>query len=153
MEIGFTGTRHGMTRSQWSKVCDIASCIDGEFQERIVAHHGCCVESDEAFAVQCREWGMLVVGHPPQIKAFESRIAVAASHELRAPAPYWVRNQAIVDASNVMIAAPAEAEPQRAGGTWMTIRMALRALRDGHLDRIHVIAPDGSELDHRGWSA
>lgn len=146
--VGFTGTRLDMTRSQWGKVCDIASCIDGE---RIVAHHGCCVGSDEAFAVQCREWEMFVVGHPPLVKAFESRIAVEASHELLSPAPYWVRNRAIVDASSIMIAAPAESEPQLSGGTWMTIRMALRALRAQRLVALYVVGRDGKLLDHKGW--
>ncbi len=153
VSVGFTGTRRGMATAQKFVVFDLLYKIDAEFDEPIVVHHGCCVGADEEFAEKCDSIGFEVIGHPPRILAFRSTRGVELSIELREPAHYSVRNQAIVDASTVMIAAPAEPEPQRAGGTWMTIRMALRAQRAGKLIRLHVIAPDGSELDHSRWAA
>jgi len=153
MEIGFTGTRHGMTGAQKVALFDLLCKIDEEFDEAIVTHQGCCIGADEEFAEKCDSMGFEVVGHPPRVALFRSTRALELCVELHEPAPYHVRNQAIVDASSVMIAAPAESTPQRAGGTWMTVRMALRALRAGKLVRLHVIAPDGAELDHSGWSA
>ncbi len=151
MHVGFTGTRTGMTAAQRRAVEALLMKIDAEFQEIITVHHGCCIGADEEFGDMCRESGMTIVGHPPLIEAFESSRAVAACDELIPEAPYHVRNQAIVDESGVMIATPRESQPQPAGGTWMTIRMALRALRAGKLVRLHVIGPDGAELDHAGW--
>jgi hypothetical protein len=165
MHVGFTGPRTGMTAAQRRAVEALLAKIDAEFQEIITVHHGCCVGADYEFGDMCWEVstspsrgdpisfaiGPFIVGHPPLIKAFESLNAVRRCDELRDPAPYHVRNQAIVDESGVMIATPRESQPQPAGGTWMTIRMALRALRAGKLVRLHVIGPDGSELDHTRW--
>jgi hypothetical protein len=156
MHVGFTGQRTGMTADQHRAVEALLAKIDAEFLEIITVHHGCCVGADDEFGDMCWEdspfdVGPFIVGHPPLIKAFESLNAVRRCDELRDPAPYHVRNQAIVDESGVMIATPRESQPQPAGGTWMTIRMALRALRAGKLVRLHVIGPDGAELDHAGW--
>jgi len=151
MHVGFTGPRTGMTAEQYRAVeALLAKIDDAEFQEIITVHHGCCIGADDEFGDMCWE-RCRIVGHPPLIKAFESPRAVAACCELMPAAPYHVRNQAIVDESGVMIATPRESQPQPAGGTWMTIRMALRALRAGKLVRLHVIGPDGAELDHAGW--
>jgi len=150
MHVGFTGPRTGMTAAQLRAVDALLAKIDAAFQEVITVHHGCCIGADDEFGDMCWE-RCRIVGHPPLIKAFESLSAVERCDELRDPAPYHVRNQAIVDESGVMIATPRESQPQPAGGTWMTIRMALRALRAGKLVRLHVIGPDGTELDHAGW--
>jgi len=150
MEVGFTGTRRGMTAAQKIVTFDLLRQIDDTFQETIVVHHGCCIGSDEEFAEKCDSMGFDVIGHPPTVTSFMSRRATDLSI-LRAPAPYAIRNQAIVDASGVMIATPRESQPQPVGGTWMTIRMALRALRASKLVRLHVIGPDGQELDHARW--
>jgi len=151
MHVGFTGPRTGMTAAQcYAVVALLLKNIDAAYQEIITVHHGCCIGADAEFADMCRGRAF-IVGHPPLVKAFESWPAIDLCHELMPAAPYHVRNQAIVDESGVMIATPRESQPQPAGGTWMTIRMALRALRAGKLVRLHVIGPDGSELDHAGW--
>jgi len=150
MEVGFTGTRHGMTRSQSVAVSYLLGKIHATSRDMIVAHHGCCMGSDEEFAEKCDSMGFDVIGHPPTITSFMSQRATAIGI-LRAPAPYAVRNLAIVDLSDVMIATPRESQPQPHGGTWMTVRMALRALRSGDLERLYVIGPDGQELDHARW--
>ncbi len=151
MHVGFTGPRTGMTAEQYRAVEALIMKIDDEFQEIIVIHHGCCIGADTEFADMCWRKRCDIVGHPPLVKAFESPPAMVICHKLMPAAPYHVRNQAIVDESGVMIATPRESQPQPAGGTWMTIRMALRALRAGKLVRLHVIGPDGAELDHARW--
>lgn len=150
MHVGFTGPRTGMTAAQRRAVGDRLNEIGAASCSLITVRQGCCIGADAEFADMC--WGRaFIVGHPSLIKAFESQLAVDLCHKLMPAAPYHVRNQAIVDESGVMIATPREFKPQPAGGTWMTIRMALRALRAGKLVRLHVIGPDGDELDHSGW--
>lgn len=45
----------------------------------------------------------------------------------RAPLAFMDRNQAIVDESEFMIAAPLEFTEQKRGGTWATVRMTRKA--------------------------
>ncbi len=156
MEIGFTGTRYGMATAQHRAVGTVLNALlidEDKIRRSATAHHGCCIGADEEFAGMCWAHYVRLIGHPPIVKSFESMRATRLCDELREPNSYQVRNQAIVDASDVMIATPRESQPQPVGGTWMTIRMALRALRSGKLTRLHVIGPDGAELDHGGWDA
>lgn len=62
-----------------------------------------------------------------------------------------LRNAAIVAAAQILIAAPLQDEPQRRGGTWATIGVARRALRDGKLRALYVVGRDGQMLDHSRW--
>ena len=61
------------------------------------------------------------------------------------PRPYLARNRDIVDASDLMLACPAEQQEVLRSGTWATIRYALK--RDKHLIVIH---PNGAAVEHNG---
>lgn len=146
LHLGFTGTRHGLSQHQGARV---ASQLDEHRPS--VAHHGCCVGADEEFALIAnnREWH--IIGHPPSRSEFISTRALELCHEIMQPEDYARRNAAIVAASQIMIAAPLESTPQKRGGTWMTIRMARRALRAGKLQALYVVGRDGVLLDHTRW--
>lgn len=54
---------------------------------------------------------------------------------------YGTRNQDIVDACDVLVAAPAAHAPQSRGGTWQTVRRARTAQK-----RVIIVWPDGSVM-------
>lgn len=85
-------------------------------------HHGDCVGADAEAAEIARELGVAIVVHPPddpKLRAFSGRFGDTV-HD---PRPYLERNRAIVDATEVLIAAPAKRAGARSG-TWATIRYA-----------------------------
>ncbi len=147
LHIGFSGTRDGLSQQQGRKVAELVDSLGAD----LICHHGCCVGGDEDFHAICRERGLRVIGHPGPDWPDGPLCAYTICGETVAPQGYMVRNQAIVDASAVMIAAPLEARPQVRGGTWSTIRMALRALRAGKLRELHVVDRGGRLLDHARW--
>ena len=66
-------------------------------------------------------------------------IVFAKADEVKPPLPPLTRNRHIVDTSDGIIAAPAEAEEQRRGGTWSTVRFARKR---GKL--LAIVLPDGT---------
>jgi hypothetical protein len=153
LHIGFTGTRHGMTCDQWERVIEAIGEAGNE--DPIVAHHGCCVGADVQFHRDVRRLvppsELRVIGHPGPDWPNGPLCAEVECDEMMEPAPYMWRNLAIVSTSNVMIAAPLENEPQPRGGTWATIRMALKALRAGKLRALYVVGREGQLLNHEEW--
>jgi len=130
VNVGFTGTRRGMTDAQynsvWALLCYRAP---GHF------HHGDCTGADEKAAHLARHAGMRIICHPPT----DSRLrANVVSDETRAPRPYLDRNHDIVDETTELIATPGEFEEQLRSGTWSTVRYARRQGR-----RVLVVLPDG----------
>lgn len=150
IHIGFTGTREGMSQPQLDALRDLLDETLG--LNGFTAHHGDCVGADEQFHALCREprGGQVTIhGHPgPEGGRFR---AYCNCDTLSQPDHYMKRNAAIVAASQIVIAAPLQDEPQPKGGTWATIRMALRALRRGTLRELYVVGRDGVELDHARW--
>lgn len=139
IHIGFTGTRQGMTQNQSRRVAELADDIAGG--RPVIAHHGCCVGSDADFHAICHERRWHVVGHPATGWPHAPYCARVICDEVADPLPFLSRNADIVDAVcdedvyGVMFAAPYESTMQRRGGTWSTIRMALRARRSGEAPR------------------
>lgn len=129
MKIGFTGTQAGMTYPQKVRLRQaLRKC--SEF------HHGDCIGSDAEAHDICREFEIVVVGHPPQNRRKRAHKKVDREVE---SLPYLERNRAIVRAVDVMIACPREFKDELRSGTWATIRYARRMKR-----RMIVIYPDGS---------
>lgn len=153
IRIGFTGTRHGLSAEQRRAmqrliVDTLLVAGPGPF----IAHHGLCLGGDDEFHDSVRPLpGAHIVGHPGPDWPDGKWCSQALCDETLARQPYMVRNAAIVAAVEVMIAAPLEDGPA-SGGTWATIRMARRALRDGRLRELHVVGRDGQLLDHTRWS-
>ena len=131
MKVGFTGTREGMTQAQREAVAGVLARLSAlEF------HHGDCIGADEQAAEIARTIGYKIYSHPPSNAAI--RAFTTADVELE-PRDYLVRNRAIVDATDVMVAAPVGPEVQRSG-TWSTVRYARRIGRV-----VHVVMPDGNK--------
>ena len=146
LHLGFTGTRHGLSQHQGARV---AALLDEHRPS--VAHHGCCVGADEDFHAICRERSIRVIGHPGPGWPCGPLCAYTICGETVEPTTYTRRNAAIVAASQIMIAAPLESTPQKRGGTWMTIRMARRALKAGKLQALYVVGRGGALLEWEGW--
>lgn len=106
MEVGFTGTRLGMTNSQQVQFVIVMARLLGRF------HHGGAREADtEAVSLLPR-------AYPSALEIVEYPI------DSRGP---LARNRDIVAAVDILIAAPAENEEQLRSGTWATVRYARAA--------------------------
>ena len=91
LKIGFTGTRHGMTKNQEKELEKLVKAK--EIQE---FHHGMCIGSDEQahFIVSSHKPKIKIVGHPPQ--AISTKAQLCCHKEL--PPDSWSRrNKDIVD--------------------------------------------------------
>ncbi len=138
--VGFTGTRHGMTLLQHGamrqQVLDLG--VNG-----IVAHHGDCIGADAQFhRIVRQEIGGWIVGHLP---ADATHAAGCEFDEKRDPLTHMKRNREIVRAADVMLAAPFDMEEQERGGTWATIRMARKAKKP-----LRIVWPNGAVTIEEG---
>lgn len=130
MIVGFTGTRNGMTQAQHKRVCDFIHALNPA-----EVHHGCCVGADvEVNRVMI--WFYPIVGHPAPDGP--NRALCEGMTRMHKPKPFSDRNQDIVDACDVLVAAPAELREQPSGGTWQTVRRARLAGK-----WITIVWPDG----------
>lgn len=117
MNIGFTGTRNGLTERQISSLAEILARYSS-----ITVHHGDCVGADEDFNAMAQFVALKIVIHPPTNKVFR---AYCVGDELRDEKPYLERNHDIVDECDVLIACPSGAENIKIrSGTWATVRYA-----------------------------
>lgn len=140
MKIGFTGTRKSMTKKQKSIVSYhlwVHTChISGE------AHHGDYIGADAEFHRMAMRLGLKVFKHPaiagiPHPRS-DQRAYCEGGTELEAK-DALVRNRDIVDAVDIMIAAPAQRWDVLRSGTWMTIRYAKRIGK-----QLVIVYPDGT---------
>lgn len=115
-EIGFTGTRHGMTLKQKFLVEDI---IHQHFPWCV--HLGDCVGADAEAHQICVRLGIKTIGHPPTIR--KNRAFCKYYKELP-PRNFIARNHDIVDSCKMLLACPKGREEEARSGTWATIRYA-----------------------------
>ena len=123
MNVGFSGTRSGLTQEQRMAFIDILNDSNLYIDE---FHHGDCVEADEtAFNMVKRlsPWTNLIA-HPGCNKDGESpQRAYTKSDVILKTKPYLRRNVDIIKASGLVIACPGQAhEMKRGSGTWQVIR-------------------------------
>lgn len=118
MKVGFTGTRFGMTEPQK------AVLTVGLFGMGIVTelHHGDCVGADEDAHKIALDMGILIVVHPPEEPLH--RAFCKNAKEVLEQKPYLIRNQDIVDQTDLLIATPFFEYEEVRGGTWFTVRYA-----------------------------
>jgi hypothetical protein len=144
--IGFTGTREGMTIAQWEAV---DSVLDRFFEVPVVNewHVGDCIGADQQacgliYSLQAK-YRIKTHGHIPNHNQFRAFCDYDVEHE---PKQYLARNRDIVDASDLMIAAPYEYEEVgRGSGTWATIRYADRVDKP-----LIMVWPDGKMDEENG---
>jgi hypothetical protein len=118
MRVGFTGTRTGMTTAQLRVLMEKNVYMTHGF-------HGACAGADREFHKWFPDIRMdLYPSDEPQHKwAFEN---CKGGKDIVHPIyPPLVRNRMIVDAVQLMFAAPSSyIEQKRGSGTWATIRYA-----------------------------
>jgi hypothetical protein len=103
VRIGFTGTRRGMSLSQAAQLEWLLDEVPGKVTE---FHHGCAIGAD-------REAAALVAARAP-----------GAIREHPAGDDPLARNRDIVDACDILVAAPRWDREELRSGTWMTVRLA-----------------------------
>jgi hypothetical protein len=130
VKVGFTGSRLGLASAQAVALRDLMRRLRPS-----ELHHGDCVGADDRMVTIARDLGVgHVESHPPtddRMRAF------APSDHIGQPLPYLKRNEAIVIASDVLIAAPDSPERKRSG-TWATVRFARKLKRT-----IYIVMPCG----------
>lgn len=126
MDIGFTGTREGMTGTQKQQLFDwLAHYSDVQTVEPLhTFHHGDCQGSDAeahhiAFLLR-----YIIHVHPPDNSQWRAYCCGPSRVIRHAPLPYLQRNHAIVEACHVLLATPKSAKEVPRSGTWATIRHA-----------------------------
>ena len=128
-KIGFTGTRHGMSKEQLDAFKSIIKAKDTE-----EFHHGMCVGSDKQAHDFVKSVGVKIVGHPPSFKKF---MAECECDIFMKPNDYLQRNKNIVDEAEMLIATPDCKEKVRSG-TWSTVRYARKKQK-----KIYIIHKNG----------
>lgn len=135
-DVGFSGTRLGMTHEQRVALADLLTDIM-VVEEQAFFHHGDCVGADFEAHHIAKAIGYRIVIHPPmndKLRAFCEEAFV-----VRPTKHYTARNKDIVNESRVFVATPATPKEQmRGSGTWSTYRYAIQKKRNTAL-----ILPDG----------
>ena len=99
-------------------------------------HHGDCVGSDAQVHRVAKSLGCRIVLHAPLNPIKRARCDADSYWPER---PYIERDHDIVDATDSMIATPAEFSEQLRSGTWATIRYARKVGR-----QVTIVYPYGS---------
>lgn len=115
MIFGFTGTQSGMSDLQKRRVTKL---LQASFIEAV--HHGDCIGADSDFHKIASLFELNIVMHPP---INSSKRAFCGGNVL-ASKEYLERNNDIVAACDVLIAAPKTEKEELRSGTWATIRYA-----------------------------
>lgn len=131
MVAGFTGSQKGCTEAQRLRFLTLIS--DFAPSE---GRHGDCVGADSEFHAECLKLGIPIVIHPPENPSKRALNAGAAL--VLPPEDYLVRNRAIVDASDLLIACPGDTQELLRSGVWSTVRYARKNGK-----RVVIIFPDG----------
>lgn len=132
MNVGFTGTREGMTNEQAITVSNILVSVTVD-----KVHHGDCIGADADFHRLARGLKLPIKGHPPTKDDYR---AFCDFDEQNPPKSYYARNRTIVnEGKDLLIATPKESEEQPKGGTWYTVGYASTVKR-----WTVIVWPDGS---------
>jgi len=133
--IGFTGTRKGMTKAQERSLKFLLDIFDVKS-----LHHGDCIGADKTAARLAKDAGIYVVIHPPKEDKYRAFThLLRGEYETRPERSYLERNRDIVEETSLLIATPILQEKDAPRSeTWFTIRHA-KALRRSTM----IIWPDG----------
>jgi len=123
MKIGFTGTQIGMTPNQFGELARLIAI--GVTDNPCEFHHGDCIGADAEAHSIADAFGCRIVIHPPTNTSKEAFCKVDSEWDtVLPPKPYLDRNHDIVDACDVLLAAPKSIEEELRSGTWATVRYA-----------------------------
>lgn len=135
--VGVTGTRQGLTPAQAERGTKLLSGILQWTASTPEIHHGDCQGADAEMHDIAKALGYRTVSHPPTIGRYR---AYRVADETWPPRAYLVRNDDIVNCTNILLAFPKESEESRFGGTWHTVRYARKLGK-----RVVIVWPDGTE--------
>jgi hypothetical protein len=139
MDVGVTGSRHGLTLAQMTAVTrELVQIMINHFMGAHDLHHGDCQGVDVQVAAIAAGLDYFTVAHPPsdeRLRGFHP------SRAIRPPADYLQRDRDIVDETELLLACPDGPERPKSG-TWYTINYAHRIGR-----RVVLIQPDGSIIN------
>lgn len=121
INIGFTGTRRGMTISQHRVLARLMLTYH-KSRDEVIFRHGMCVGADQQAHDLAKVFDFKCYGHPPDQGKY---VGIFYNlDDISSPKPYLERNHNIVDLSTVLIATPKEFDEVTRSGTWATIRYA-----------------------------
>jgi hypothetical protein len=132
MNVGFTGTHRGMSEEQHRRVGHfLIEMLEAEGDQ---FHHGDCIGADAQAAKMADDLGYVLHSYPASVdKVYRAEFLPigfmcrqAVEHEVK---PALERNHDIVDACDILLAAPSHAGVRPRSGTWATIRYAAKVGR------------------------
>jgi len=122
--IGFTGTQE-ISKVAPLRLMQLAWSLMA--WRHGMLHHGDCIGMDALAHMAAQRLGMQIIVHPPDNDRKRARMKEGKGVIIKPPAPYLVRNRAIVDACDLLIAVPRDpTQEERRSGTWATIRYAYK---------------------------
>ena len=128
MQVGFTGTRRGMSGNQKAELEQLLQELQPESE---YFHHGDCVGSDAQAHEIASRLGYEIIIHPPENSS--ARAFCKGSEVTLPPLPYLIRNHRIVELCHVLIAATLSSTEEQRSGTWATVRYAKSNNRKVHI--------------------
>lgn len=139
--IMVTGTREGMTISQWAEFGDEVVTRFVPFAGPHEFHDGDCIGADSQAHetvrdLQAQDVDVTLHGHPCDLENYRAGNEYDVLYEIKPPID---RNHDMVDATDLVIATPKDYKEVLRSGTWSTIRYA--RLMKKHLI---IIWPDGT---------
>jgi hypothetical protein len=140
MNIGVTGTRHGMTVLQLAAFRGLIQALIGCTSNLNTFRHGSCAGADVEAARVVRDVSMPAwIVALPGPDGDEWRRVSGVDNETLPPKTHFARNRDIVNASDVMIVCPAEMAIAERGGTAYTHNYAVKRGVP-----VYIVWPDGS---------
>lgn len=143
MNVGFTGTSKGMLPDQRAAVRSTLQTLLGFVAVKKAPldcsfHHGDCIGADAEAHHIAKAIGYKVVIHPPSNPSARAFCSNDGFVDILHAKPYLVRNHDIVDASDVLVAAPKRMNEELRSGTWATVRYAAKQHK-----KIFIVWPNG----------
>ena len=140
MDVGFTGTRKGLSEKQRKTL--ISQIETFKENESILGYHGDCIGADAEFHEILVNFGFHIVIYPPFKDDFRA-FCDTGTFIIKEPKSYFERNRLIVNDCDLLIACPfmeneTDLENYK-GGTQYTIEYALTRNK-----KVIIIYRDGS---------
>lgn len=118
--LGFTGTRQHVPEDRLDNLYEAIGCLARGGAATL--HHGMCFGMDEYGHGYATTHALRTHGWPSNIPGTTAPLRVTTLHTIEKP---LVRNRAIVDASDLLIAVPMDpGNEELRSGTWATVRYA-----------------------------
>ena len=136
MNIGFTGSRHGMTDAQRAA---FGVLVTFDYQPSTFVHGSCQGADVEAAAIVRHVQRLCRIASRPGPDGDPHQVDSGVDDVKLPGKTHFARNRDIVDGCDVLIACPCDMTEQPRGGTWYTVGYARK---NGKC--VIIVWPDGS---------